>query len=189
MNWGDNGGDMNSKQIYKKPTCFKDMLELQEALDNKLKSNNRTEQQILLSMVAEVIEFNEELECSHKTWKTKKHYSLEKQKEELVDVIFFFLQLINHKKKENDNYEPYSIIRIFDTLNNDRTHSSINHNESALELISNIAKGSYYFIAYHIIAFINYFEISQAELYDLYFTKWQINMDRVDKKVEEGGWS
>lgn len=181
---------MNSKQIYKKPTCFKDMLELQEALDNKLKSNNRTEQQILLSMVAEVIEFNEELECSHKTWKTKINHSIEKQKEEIVDVLFFYLQLINYKKREKGTYKIDSYCRLFDTIDNDKIFSVTNHNDSLLELIYNVTFSDCYSIGYNIIANINYFEISQDELYELYFKKWNENyFDRAEKKIEEGGWN
>lgn len=181
---------MNSKQIYKKPTCFKDMLELQQALDNKLKSNSRTEQQILLSMIAEVIEFNEEFYCSHKTWKTKTDHSLDKQKEELVDIIFFYSQLLNYKIKEKSNFKIDHCCRLFETIDNDNIFNVGNINNSTLDLIHEITFSDIYSIGNGIVSFLNYFRISQDELYELYFNKWCENYKiRAEKKVEEGGWN
>lgn len=45
-------------------------------------------------MIAEIIEFNEETENTHKVWK-QKEFNKEKMIEESVDVLFFYLQMCN----------------------------------------------------------------------------------------------
>lgn len=75
---------------FKRPETFEDILNLQKHLDESIHSVRfRTLRDIELSMVAEIIEFNEETKYSHKTWKTKE-YNREKELEELTDVWFFF---------------------------------------------------------------------------------------------------
>ena len=52
----------------------------------------------VISCIAEIVEFNEEIGYyAHDTWK-KKEYSREKMLEELVDVLFFFFELLEIKK-------------------------------------------------------------------------------------------
>lgn len=179
---------MDSKQIYKKPTCFKEMLVLQQALDNKIGGTIRTKQQIILSMIAEIIEFNEELTCSHKTWKTKTDHSLDKQKEELIDILFFFLQFINNKKKEDELFSTNSLSWLFNNFDKDKILYSLNDNNTVICLIGDITHDYFYSIATNIVKLLNRFDITQNEFYELYYNKWQINMERVNKKVEEGGW-
>ena len=80
----------------KKPESFKDILSLQQKLDDSINSiRTRTYEDIKMSLVAECVEFNEETIFSHKTWKTKE-YSKDKELEELTDIYFFFAQLINY---------------------------------------------------------------------------------------------
>lgn len=57
---------------FKRPETFEDILNLQKYLDESLNNvRERTLRDIKLSLIAEVIEFNEETPESHKTWKTK----------------------------------------------------------------------------------------------------------------------
>lgn len=84
----------------KKPENFKDILDLQKELDKNLNNvRERTLEDIKLSLIAELIELNEETKYSHKTWKTKE-YNRDKELEELTDVYFFFAQLINYKSRD-----------------------------------------------------------------------------------------
>ena len=63
----------------------------------------RTLKDIKLSLIAEVIEFNEETPESHKTWKTKE-YNKSMELEELTDIYFFFAQMINFNEYTVNNY-------------------------------------------------------------------------------------
>lgn len=75
---------------FKKPENFEDILKLQKHLDESLNNiRERTLEDIKLSLIAELIELNEETKYSHKTWKTKE-YNRDKELEELTDVYFFF---------------------------------------------------------------------------------------------------
>ena len=80
---------------FKRPENFEDILNLQKHLDENLNNvRKRTLGDIKLSLIAEVIEFNEETPESHKTWKTKP-YDKAKELEELTDIYFFYVQYIN----------------------------------------------------------------------------------------------
>ena len=82
---------------FKRPETFEDILKLQKHLDESIhNSRERTEEDIKTSMIAELIEFNEETKDSHKTWKTKE-YNKAKELKELTDVYFFFAQLVNYE--------------------------------------------------------------------------------------------
>lgn len=82
--------------MIKRPENFEDILKLQKHLDESIHSSReRTEEDIKTSMIAELIEFNEETKDSHKTWKPH-IYNKEKELEELVDIWFFMAQLINY---------------------------------------------------------------------------------------------
>ena len=85
---------------FKKPETFEDIINLQKHLDENLNNvRERTLEDIKLSLIAELIEFNEETKYSHMTWKTKE-YDRDKELEELTDVYFFFAQLINYKNRD-----------------------------------------------------------------------------------------
>ena len=92
---------------FNKPKNLIDLLSLQETLDNKIKATQektveRNNTHIVLSLIAELIELNEELETTHKTWKRKDEFCIDKQKEEAIDVLFFFLQFLNQFWCYND---------------------------------------------------------------------------------------
>lgn len=75
---------------------FIELLEMQKQLDetvekprdNGFKPKRRTYQKIVKSMIAEIIEFNEETRDTHKTWK-QKEFNVIKMVEESVDILFF----------------------------------------------------------------------------------------------------
>ncbi len=79
-----------------KPENFTDLLNLQKELDKKIINYRpRKLKDIKKSLIAELIEFDEEGVDSHKTWKTKKR-DKSKELEELTDVWFFVAQMINY---------------------------------------------------------------------------------------------
>ena len=88
---------------FKRPEKFEDILNLQAILDKNINGIRfRTLRDIELSMIAEIVEFNEETKYSYKTWKTKE-YNREKELEELTNIWFFLAQMVNFKM-EHDNY-------------------------------------------------------------------------------------
>lgn len=85
-----------------KDITFDDLLELQKQLDEEVAKprdngfvpKHRNYNKMVKSMIAEIIEFNEETENTHKTWK-QKEFNREKMIEESVDICFFYLQICN----------------------------------------------------------------------------------------------
>ena len=88
----------------------------QAELDSKIQnSRERTLADIKLSMMAEIIEWNEECFDTHKTWKKKTHDTA-KEMEEFVDILFFIAQQANFEENSSEknkyliSYVPSSII-------------------------------------------------------------------------------
>lgn len=86
---------------------FRELLEMQRELDkeiekprkNGFKPKFRNYRIIVKSMIAKIIEFNEETKNTHKTWQ-QKEFDKNKAIEESVDILFFYLQLVNLVKKQ-----------------------------------------------------------------------------------------
>lgn len=140
---------------------MKTLLTMQNALDNSLKnSEKRNEMKIRRSAIAEAIEFDETVKETHKTWKGSEKPRQE-QLEEITDVLFFLLQLVNHKNsgKEDKDYM---------------------HDVGMKKLIKAILLGEpdEIFEAYKCLAEIHGF--TEEEIYDKYMQKWEFNMRRSD---------
>ena len=86
--------------MISKPRSFDDLLYLQKLLDNEVSKprkngfvpRKRNDMDILSALDDEFQEWQKELpyEYNFKTWK-QKEYSREKELEEFVDILFFFL--------------------------------------------------------------------------------------------------
>ena len=77
------------------PKTFGEVMKLQRELDSKINNiRPRTLIDILMSMNAELMEFNEASKGSHKTWKSKT-FNQQDFEEEGADVLFFAAQLAN----------------------------------------------------------------------------------------------
>ena len=87
----------NNVDFQKAPKNLIEMIMYQKFLDEKI-NNVRTRdlRDIKKSLLAELIEFDEETPESHKTWK-EKEVDKNMMLEELTDVYFFFSQMINWK--------------------------------------------------------------------------------------------
>lgn len=160
---------------YNKPQNLKDMLELQKVLDSSINSaRERTLEDIKMSMIAEIVEFNEETKNSHKTWKTKE-YNKDKELEELTDVWFFMCQMINFKYSTNEN-----VLLEVDSLMtcNKKEQQIFNVNE--LDLIKMIADidGNFLIFKYTVMLTRN-LNYTYNDILDSYWKKWQVNMNRI----------
>lgn len=86
----------------KKPETFEDLLDLQSEqdyrVDNFFSFRAKTEDDIIYAMKDEKQEWLKELpyDLNFKFWK-KKEYDRNKELEEIVDILFFILQLANFK--------------------------------------------------------------------------------------------
>lgn len=158
-----------------KPKNFNDILELQDILDNNINNiRERTLRDIKLSLIAEVIEFNEETQYSHKTWKSKE-YSKEKELEELTDIYFFFAQLLNYKKL--DGRFPLSYyLKTFEKF------FLYNENPNIIGLIRYIADESYLTFFKALITLTREIEYTKDDILKCYWKKWQKNMTRIGKE-------
>lgn len=162
----------------KEPRNFNDILELQKILDNNIKNiRTRTLEDIKLSLIAEIIEFNEETKESHKTWKTKE-YNREKKLEELTDVYFFFAQLMNFM---NDKYEIRrcnELFKEFEVTNHEEPFELIN----LLVLIRILTDAVYSAFLVGLILITKAKGFTKEDILKTYFKKWQKNMERIRKE-------
>ena len=194
----------------KKPQNFKDLLRLQKILDKEVdkKRDNgfvpreRNWTDMKLSLLDEFMEWLKELpqEINFKTWK-QKTYNREKELEEYVDCLFFFLQLINSiiagmekEIKENGYYNLKEDLKDFKELS---LVSNLSYNE-----FFNLSNEEYkYQLEEKIEWFIKYLfwydgimdtyyvwldisslrGFSKQEILDTYYKKWKKNMERINK--------
>lgn len=86
----------NNIDINKAPENFVEILFYQAYLDDNINNVRvRDLRDIKKSLLAELVEFDEETPESHKTWK-EKEIDEKMMLEELTDVYFFFSQMINY---------------------------------------------------------------------------------------------
>lgn len=171
--------------MEKKPKSFQELLNLQALLDetidrkrkNGFKPRYRTDEDIKMSIIAEVIEFNEETKFSHKTWK-EKEFNEEKLKEESIDILFFFLQFINKKIRNITILESNFFIRQWDILFNDKCRI-VYSDGLELAIIKNVSCDDILRAFTHLIDLYRVYGISQDEVYSIYYKKWQKNMQRI----------
>ena len=161
---------------------LKEICEMQRELDKTL--DNKRERSILdiiTSLKAEIIEWNEETEYSHKTWKTKA-YSREKEIKEYVDILFFLAQLINKLEIGNEIY------------NREITPMGISIDKREAYFYLDTITTSIYTECYNERTYIDYiivvmsmylkiaeiFGYSEEELTEAHKIKWEYNMKRED---------
>lgn len=170
--------------MYKKPTNFMELLELQKMLDEKtsaerangFKPRPRTERDIRFALDDEFNEFMKELpdELNFKTWK-QKEWSAERQLEEWVDCLFFIAALINHTKgKIPDKHF-------------DKTWEKFDTNEDILE-VDDLEYFKNCIMCFYAGSILNSFVfMSELMKYDkeiilnAYWSKWNKNMGRPEK--------
>lgn len=169
------------------PKNFQDLLNLQTLLDetisrpreNGFKQRHRTFEDIKMSIIAEVIEFNEETKFSHKTWK-EKEFNEEILKEESIDILFFFLQFINKSIKNNSILDLRFFTNNWDILFKDE--SRINYSDGLeLAIIKNVSRDDIWRAFTNLIDLYRTYGISQDEVYSIYYRKWKKNMERIKK--------
>lgn len=168
---------------FKRPETFEDILNLQKHLDESIHSSReRTEEDIKTSMIAELIEFNEETKDSHKTWKTKP-YNKAKELEELTDVYFFFAQLVNHRfdkyEKIAKDRELKELERIFRTKKIDKKG---NIKKLLNIVIAVVARGSNTYLFEWLNELTVKYGYTKDDILNCYWEKWQKNMKRIGKE-------
>ena len=173
--------------MEKKPESFQELLNLQALLDetidrpreNGFKPRYRTYEDIKMSIIAEVIEFNEETKFSHKTWK-EKEFNEENLKEESIDILFFFLQFVNKSIRDNSILDLRFFINNWDTLFKDK--SRIDYSDGLeLGIIRNVSRDDIWRGFVYLIDLYRAYSISQDEVYSIYYRKWQKNIERIKK--------
>lgn len=168
---------------FKRPETFEDILNLQKYLDESIHSSReRTEEDIKTSMIAELIEFNEETPESHKTWKTKP-YDKAKELEELTDVYFFFAQLVNHRfdkyEKIAKDRELKELERIFRTKKIDKKG---NIKKLLNIVIAVVTRGSNTYLFEWLNELTVKYGYTKDDILNCYWEKWQKNMKRIGKE-------
>ncbi|WP_335942330.1 dUTP diphosphatase [Fusobacterium polymorphum] len=157
------------------PKNFEDILELQGILDERMNNTReRTEEDIKLSLIAELIELNEETKYSHKTWKTKE-YNREKELEELTDVYFFFARLINYRNRDG-RFEIEYYCREFELFPNYYAGSYFTR------LIYNLLDNSFRWFFGGLLTCSAKLGYTKEDILKTYWNKWQKNMQRIGKE-------
>ena len=172
----------------KKPTNFRELLELQRILDENIEKNRsngfvprkRSLLDILLAIDDEVQEWLRELpqEYNFKTWK-QKLYSREKELEELTDILFFFLQYFNNCLIDRDKYKNSYCRSFFE-----RDYYDIELKKD-LQFIIQEFKYDLWNIN-DLTTFYDYMKIvhkrgfTKEDLLNTYWEKWQKNITRIN---------
>lgn len=171
-------------------TSLEDVLELQKQLDEAISKKRdsgfvpreRDYKDIILSMIAEIIEFNEETEGTHKTWK-EKDFNIDNMKEEAVDILFFFAQLINKAEEDKKEFlQKEGVLALWERAWKEEDIGISNE----LELISSLTRIGFTIInvILDLVRLYRTYDITKEELYELYYFKWQKNMGRI-----KGDWT
>lgn len=161
--------------MIKRPENFEDILKLQKHLDESIHSSReRTLEDIKLSLIAELIELNEETKYSHKTWKTKE-YDRDKELEELTDVYFFFAQLINYKSRDGRFKKEY-YCREFELFPNYYADSYFTR------LIYNLIDNNFNWFFGGLLTCSTKLDYTKDDILNCYWEKWQKNMQRIGKE-------
>ena len=171
---------MREAMEFKRPETFEDILNLQKHLDKNLNNvRPRCLRDIKLSLIAEVIEFNEETHESHKTWKTKS-YDKEKELEEFTDIWFFLAQMINFKLEISDGFVEIKnkITKLF----NDRTNLKLIYQPNIENLIMSVLYGNDFQILQNLIIISINKGYTKDDILDCYWEKRQKNMQRIGKE-------
>ena len=172
---------------FKRPETFEDILKLQKHLDKSIHSaRERTEEDVKTSMIAELIEFNEETKDSHKTWKTKP-YNKANELEELTDVYFFFAQLVNRYLNKFNFRMIKEILKeieqTFKTKNNSFLENiAPNYDMLLNSVIKATTTGTVTFIFKWLNALTIHYGYTKEDILNCYWEKWQKNMKRIGKE-------
>ena len=167
----------------KRPETFEDILNLQKHLNESIHSSReRTEEDIKTSMIAELIEFNEETPESHKTWKTKT-YDKAKELKELTVFYFFFAQLVNNRfdkyEKIAKDRELKELERIFRTKKIDKKG---NIKKLLNIVIAVVTRGSNTYLFEWLNELTVKYGYTKDDILNCYWEKWQKNMKRIGKE-------
>ena len=170
---------------------FELILDMQKELDSKINNcRERTAKDIMISFIAELVEWNETTDSSHKTWKHKT-YTRSEQLEEWVDGLFFISQLFNIYFDEKVTIEQIKKFDYYTALKNDVSNIQETNifnilNLNALGVITCDLLPDDLMIAY--IVFSEKLGYTEEEIEEEYKRKHRINLERINKKREEGGW-
>lgn len=185
-----------------------DILELQRQLDETISKKRdsgfvpreRQGKDIVLSIVAEIIEFNEKTPDTHKTWK-EKDFSIDKMKEEAVDILFFLAQLILYDEKATEFFNKEYNLPVDDSSikeYNDIWEDSWEKKEYTrrttlypdlflLGEVTRFGDTPYKKIItalQGLVMLYQKYNITKEEVYDIYYKKWQKNIGRI-----KGDWT
>lgn len=170
---------------------FELILDMQKELDSKINNcRERTAKDIMISFIAELVEWNETTDDSHKTWKHNV-YTKSEQFEEIVDCLFFIAQLFNHSNIKT-NFEELKKDPFYKTLKNNTesfNEGSVFHLLilNVLSLLANGINVEDLLISY-VVLVTDVLGYTEEEIEEEYKRKHRINLERINKKREEGGW-
>ena len=167
---------------FKRPETFEDILNLQKCLDENIhNSRERTEEDIKTSMIAELIEFNEETKDSHKTWKTKE-YNKAKELEELTDVYFFFAQLVNHRFDKYEKIAKDRELKELERMFRIKKDKKGNTKKLLNVVIGVVTRGSNTYLFEWLNELTVKYGYTKDDILNCYWEKWQKNMKRIGKE-------
>jgi DUTP diphosphatase superfamily len=169
---------------FKKPENFEDILNLQKELDKNINSIRlRGLKDIKKSLIAECIEFDEETKDSHKTWK-KHTYNKEKELEELTDIWFFTAQMVNYSYDNRDitTLEQKELFKFFED-DNLAYSGDIGILDVIFDVRSPVMDYDYLkFLILDLIIVTNKYGYTKDNILNIYWIKWQKNMERIGKE-------
>ena len=182
----------NNVDFQKAPKNLIEIIMYQKFLDEKI-NNVRTRdlRDIKKSLLAELVEFDEETPESHKTWK-EKEVDKNMMLEELTDVYFFFSQMINYLYSNNenifknkDNNEKKDILILLDCdFKVENQGFTEDKKDLYLDIVEAISKRivDLSYLLKLLGHFTYLYGYNEETIYNSYYRKWKKNLERIGKE-------
>ena len=174
--------------LFKKPIKFKDILELQKVIDdNYIKKENFKNGFVSMSLIKNIIEFNEYTPNNHFYYEKDRLFNKEKADKKIGEIFSNLASFINsiyeEKIKENDLEKNFHIFMMLKKIEKDFDERlpKLEEEDTLLTSIINFIKGKLDYSFNDLLKTFKEYSYSKQEILDLYFDFWKIQVSRINK--------
>lgn len=174
--------------LFEKPIKFKNILELQKVIDNNyIRKENFKNGFVSMSLIKNIIEFNENTPNNHFYYEKDRVFNKEKADKKIGEIFSNIASFINsiyeEKLKENDPEKNFHIFMMLKRIEKDfdESFSKIGKEDTLLTSIIKFIKGKLEYSFTDLLKTFKEYSYSKDEILDLYFDFWKIQVSRINK--------
>lgn len=174
--------------LFKKPIKFKEILELQKVIDdNYIRKENFKNGFVSMSLIKNIIEFNEYTPNNHFYYENNRVFNKGKADKKIAEIFSNLASFINfvHEEKiiENDPEKNFHIFIMIKKIEKDFDESlpKLRKEDTLLTSIINFIKGKLDYSFNDLLRTFKEYSYSKQEILDLYFDFWKIQVSRINK--------